>query len=116
MYIFSGPKIFKSGSAVPLHRVLSNEASHDHSSMYIVSLTENSAKGGQKGPKTGQEGAKKFLLSLKTIRNALKGQKKRKKIFLKIFGPLKIAIFGQNLRCLGTKRGQKGAKNGAKRG
>ena len=86
MDIFSGPKIFKSGSAVPPHRVLSNEVSHDHSSMYMVRLTKNRAKGGQKGPKRGQkgpkrgqQGAKKFLPSLNTIKNALKCRKKRKK-------------------------------------
>lgn len=59
MDIFSGPKIFKSGSAVPPYRVLSNEVSHDHSSMYMVRLTKHRAKGGQNGPKKGQNGQKR---------------------------------------------------------
>ena len=42
--------------------------------------------------------------SLNTISNGLKCTKNKNKCFLKIFGPLKIAIFGQNLKFL--------AKNG----
>ena len=109
MDIFSGPKIFQSGSAVSLHRVLSNEVSHNHSSMYMVRLTKHRAKGGkkakkgpkgaEKGPKWGQTRAQFCFCSLNTMSNGLKCKKQ----IMKIFGPLKIAIFGQNLMFFGQK-------------
>ena len=103
--IFSGPKIFKSGSAVRPRRDLSNEVSHDHSSMYMVRLTKHRAKGAkscQKGAKKRPKGANFVLFSLTTMRNGLKCKKKRKKNFFekildrknRDFWP-KLEVFGQ---------------------
>ena len=59
--IFSGPKIFKSVSAVRPHRVLSNEVSHDHSSMYMAQCKWSGLPNiGRKGAKMGQRRAKGF--------------------------------------------------------
>ena len=111
MDIFSGPKIFKSGSAVSPHRVLSNEVSHDpiliknfFSKIWYIYIYIYISRPRTKAKKLE---VRNFFRKKLFSGNDLKWSKmyfKAKKIFLKIFGPLKIAIFGQNLKFL--------AKNG----